>query len=270
MRVAGTGNVEALGARLSGSMAITASDEVLSIEGKGSLRWMGNDWFAASAEVLSDGSARFGGRTSVALDLTPSKTLLGGMELASLFLRADFAASFEFNRNGNLAHHDIDLDWSLGLRFPGGAPNQTFVLAMQKLHVPPGPTLNHKLISVQGMSFVPVGDMVVPIPTIKLKNYKNIIRARLNIPIIRDVRFMMTDDLRNYLEDLFNDEDFVFGRKVLFSIPTKIEQTIEERRLADIGANLGFSVRLRWKNKRLGFEVRRGQERQFIGFDDLI
>ena len=268
LRLSGRGKIEALGASLTGSIAVRADERSLRVSAEGELTWFDKPWFAARIALASDGSAEFAGRTSVALDLTP-KELPAGIQIASLFLRADFAARFSFNRRGRPGRNDIDIDWSLGLRLPGGAPGQTFVLAMQKMHLGADGPVNAELIHVQGINFVPFSDVVLPIPVITTTGNEQFIRARINIPVIDQVRFLMTDGIKEFLEEQFG-EDFVFGRKKLFKVPKNLKVDIQQHSLGELSASLGFRVRLRWKDDRLGFEIRRGGDRRFVGLDELL
>ena len=79
----------------------------------------------------------------------------------------------------------------------------------------------------------------------------------------------MTDGLRNWIEDQFG-EDFVYGREPLFKVPTNLKVKVEEHSLGELAASFAFRVRLRWKNERLGFEIRKGSNRSFIGLDQLL
>jgi hypothetical protein len=268
LRLSGRGKIEALGASLTGSIAVRADQRSLQVSAEGELTWFNKPWFGARIALASDGSAEFAGRTSVALDLTP-KELPAGIQIASLFLRADFAARFSFNRRGRPGRNDIDIDWSLGLRLPGGAPGQTFVLAMQKMHLGTDGPVNAELINVQGINFVPFSDVVLPIPVITTSGNEQFIRARINIPVIDQVGFLMTDGIKDFLEDQFG-ERFVFGRKKLFKVPKDLKVTIEQHSLGELSASLGFRVRLRWQDDRLGFEIRRGGDRRFVGLDELL
>jgi hypothetical protein len=45
---------------------------------------------------------------------------------------------------------------------------------------------------------------------------------------------------------------------------------IQQHSLGELSASLGFRVRLRWKDDRLGFEIRRGGDRRFVGLDELL
>ena len=267
LRLRGRGTIEALGARLSGSLAVDADSDSFRVAAEGELVWLGKPWFAARLALASDGSAEFAGRTSVALDLTPSNL---GIQVASLFLRADLAARFGFGPSGSKVSHEIDIDWSLGVRLPGGKPSQTFVLAMQKTHIAPAQPLNLELIHVQGMNFIPMSDVVIPIPVITTSGSEQFIRARINIPIIKDqLRFLMTDSLRIWLEERFG-KDFVFGRKKLFKVPTDLKVDIEDHSLGELAASFGFRVRIRWNDNRLGFEIRKGTKTEFVGLDQLL
>jgi hypothetical protein len=268
LRLLGRGKIEALGASLTGSIAVRADERSFRVSAEGELVWFDKPWFAARIELASDGSTQIGGRTSVTLDLTP-KDLPAGIQIASLFLRADFAARFSFNGRGRVSRNDIDIDWSLGLRLPGGAPGQTFVLAMQKMHLDVDGPLNAELIHVQGINFVPFSDVVLPIPVITTAGNEQFIRARINIPVIDQVRFLMTDSIRELLEDQFG-ADFVFGRKKLFEVPKDLKINIEQHSLGELSASLGFRIRLRWQDNRLGFEIRRGADRRFVGLDELL
>ena len=268
LRLRGRGRIEALGGKLSGSISVQADERSMRVAADGELVWLGKPWFAARIALSSDGATEFAGRTSVALDLTP-KELPAGIQVASLFLRADFAASFTFNRRGRMAEHDLDIDWSLGIRMPGGAPGQTFVLAMQKMHIAAATPLNTELIRVQGINFVPLSDVVLPIPVITTGGDQQVIRAKINIPVIDNVPLLMTDGLKDLLEATFGD-DFVKGRKKLFKVPTELKVKIENHSLGELGASLAFRVRLRWKNNRLGFEIRQGTRRRFVGFEELL
>jgi hypothetical protein len=268
LKLNGRGKIEALGANLTGSIALRADERSFRVSGEGELIWFDKPWFAARITLASDGSAEIGGRTSVALDLTP-KDLPAGIQIASLFLRADFAARFSFNRRGHVSRNNIDIDWSLGLRLPGGAPGQTFVLAMQKMHFDVNGPLSAELIHVQGINFIPFSDVVLPIPVITTAGSEQFIRARINIPVIDQVRFLMTDSIRELLEDQFG-ADFVFGRKKLFKVPKDLKINIEQHSLSELSASLGFRVRLRWQDDRLGFEIRRGADRRFVGLDELL
>ena len=266
MRRRGRGAIEALGAKLQGALAIDADSDSFKVAAEGELLWFDKPWFAARMALSSDGSAELAGRTSVVLDLTPRDL---GIQVASLFLRADFAARFGFNANGGKSSHAIDIDWSLGVRLPGGKPSQTFVLAMQKVHIAPAQPLNLELIHVQGMNFIPMSDVVVPIPVITTSGSEQFIRARLRIPVIDQARFMMTDGLKNWLEEQFG-EDFVFGRKKLFKVPTDLKVSVEDHSLGELAASFAFRVRLRWKNNTLGFEIRKGSKTTFVGLDQLL
>jgi hypothetical protein len=266
LRLRGRGAIEALGAKLQGSLAVDADSDSFKVAAEGELVWFDKPWFAARIALSSDGSAELAGRTSVVLDLTPRDL---GIQVASLFLRADFAASFGFNANGGKISHSIDIDWSLGVRLPGGKPSQTFVLAMQKVHIAPAQPLNLELIQVHGMNFIPMSDVVIPIPVITTSGSEQFIRARINLPVIDQVRFLMTDGLRNWLEDQFG-EDFVTRRKELFKVPKNLKVEVEEHSLGELAASFAFRVRLRWKDDRLGFEIRKGSNRRFIGLDQLL
>jgi hypothetical protein len=265
LRLRGRGAFELLGARLAGSLAIDGDASGLRVEADGTLQWLQKTWIAARVAVDSAGSVEFAGRTSVVLDLTPSDL---GIQVASLFLRADFAASFGFNARGAKISHTVDLDWSLGVRLPGGKPGQTFILAMQKLHIGAEQALDRELIHVQGMNFIPMSDVVIPIPVIKTSGSEQFIRARINIPIIDHVRFLMTDGLKDWLEDEFG-EDFVKSRTKLFTVPKNFSVEVEDHSLGELAASFAFRVRVRWKDGMLGFEIRKGSERVFIGLDRL-
>ena len=266
LRLRGRGTIEALGAKLRGSLAIDADEATLSAVAEGDLWWFDKRWFAARLALASDGSLELAGRTSVVLDLTPRNL---GIQVASLFLRAELSAQFGFNARGGKLSHAIDIDWSLGVRLPGGKPSQTFVLAMQKVHIAPQQALDLELVHVQGMNFIPMSDIVIPIPVITTSGSEQFIRARLRIPVIDQARFLMTDGLKDWLEGQFGD-DFVFGRRELFKVPKNLKVEVEDHRLGDLAASFSFRVRLRWKTNQLGFEIRRGKERSFISLDQLL
>src|SRR6266545_1503422 len=269
LRLRGRGKIEALGGKLTGSLAVQADDHAVRVAAEGELIWFNKPWFAARIALGSDGSAEFAGRTSVALDLTPTD-LPAGIQVASLFLRADFAARFTFDRSGEKLEHEIDIDWSLGIRLPGGAPGQTFVLAMQKMHVAAHVPLDVELINVQGINFVPLSDLVLPIPEITFGGTEQVIRARINLPVIDQVRFMMTDGMRVDLEDLFQNEDFIDKRVELFKVPKNLKVEIKNQKVGDWAVGVGFRVHLQWSGGRLGFEIKRGVHSRFIGFEDLL
>jgi hypothetical protein len=79
----------------------------------------------------------------------------------------------------------------------------------------------------------------------------------------------MTDGIKEFLEDQFG-EDFVFGRKTLFKVPKDLKVNIEQHSLGELSASLGVRVRLRWKDNRFGFEIRRGGDRRFVGLNELL
>jgi hypothetical protein len=268
LHLRGRGTIDALGAKLNGSLAVTADSRTFDLTADGELSWLGRSWFAARLKLAGSGSMSFAGRTSVVLDLTPTDL---GIQVASLFLRADFAVQFGFNAAGGKASHDVLIDWSLGVRLPGGKANQTFVLAMQKMHIGAERALNVELLNVQGMNFIPMADVTIPIPIIKTDGNEQFIRARMRIPVVNDlgVRFLMTDSLRNWLEDQFG-EDFVYARHKLFKVPKNLKVEVKDTSLGELAANFAFRVRLRWKNGKVGFEIRKGTARSFIGLDELL
>ena len=53
-------------------------------------------------------------------------------------------------------------------------------------------------------------------------------------------------------------------------MPKDLKVTIEQHSLGELSASLGFRVRLRWQDDRLGFEIRRGGDRRFVGLDELL
>ena len=243
-----------------------ADSRTLRVAAEGELVWLNKTWFAARLALASDGSAEFAGRASVVLDLTPTDL---GIEVASLFLRADFAVQFGFDASGGKASHDVAIDWSLGVRLPGGKPGQTFVLAMHKMHIGAEQTLNVELLNVQGMNFIPMADVVIPIPVFTSDGDEEFIRARINIPVIDQADVLMTEGMKDWLENAFGN-DFVTRRQRLFKVPKNLKWTIEHHPLGELAAGFAFRVRLRWKNDRLGFEIRKGTQTSFIGLDQLL
>jgi hypothetical protein len=140
---------------------------------------------------------------------------------------------------------------------------------MQKVRIAPEQPLNLELIHVHGMNFIPMSDVVIPIPVITTSGSEQFIRARLKIPVIDQARFLMTDGLRNWLEEQFG-EDFVFGRRKLFKVPKDLKISVEDHSLGELAASFAFRVRLRWKDGTLGFEICKGSKKTFISLDQLL
>ena len=238
LQVAGRGELDVGGAQLSGAVAVSANDQGLSVTAQGDLNWLGKSWFAARVTVSSAGAVDLSGRTSVVLDLTPSKDLLSGVQIASLFLRADFSAHLTLGPRFNLTQHAIDLDWSLGLRFPGAA-GQTFILAMQKVRIPSGPQIDHQVIAVSGMQFIPLDNLVIPIPRLDFGGSLQVVTARLNFIGLDQVPFIMTDDIVAAIRSVMGNA-FVTHRKNLVAIPKNLQLKFDDQRLGDLGASSRF------------------------------
>jgi len=269
LRLRGSGTIQALGATIEGAIEVDATAAALRVAAEGRLDWFGQTWLAGRLRLSTDGSVEVSGRTSVVLDLTPSD--LGfNIDTASLFLRADIQATFGFSRSGGKASHDVHVDWTLGIRLPGGKPNQVFVLAMQKLHIGASQSLNVTLLNVDGMAFIPMGDVVIPIPKITSDGNVQIIRARIDLPFIKDYPVMMTNGLRNLLEDIANDEGFVFDKHNMFKVPKNLKIKTENHNLGELVADVKFAVKLRWDaTAGLGFEIVKGGNRQFVALTSL-
>ncbi len=140
---------------------------------------------------------------------------------------------------------------------------------MQKLHIPPQRALDLELVHVQGMNFIPLADIVVPIPEIRTSGSEQIISARINIPVIDRVPFVMTDGVKRKIEEALGD-GIVFGREELFTVPKNLRVDINDYSLEELAAAFAFHVRLCWKNEMLGFEILKGRQRKFVGLDQLL
>ena len=51
--------------------------------------------------------------------------------------------------------------------------------------------------------------------------------------------------------------------------PDQPRTSFDEDSLGELAASFAFRVRVRWKDGMLGFEIRKGSERVFIGLDRL-
>lgn len=267
LRLSGRGSLAIGDASLSGALSISAGSKALSMSASGDLYWLGKKWLGAHLSASSDGRIRLGGRVSAVLDLTPSGEVLTGVQVASLFLRIDLDADLRLGPDFDLTHQSITLDWSLGLRFPG-AEKQTFVLAMQKVKIAPGDTLDHSMIAVNGMQFIPLDDVVIPVPRLVSDGDVQLITAHLNVIGLSAVPFIMTHSIRNAIEEV-TDENFVYGSKNFLKIPKDLSLKFDNQPLGKLTADLGFSIRLKW-NGKLGVEIRTGQQHTFVGLDKLL
>jgi hypothetical protein len=268
LRLQGKGALQVLGATLEGALDVRSDAATTRIGAEGRLMWFGRDWLAGRIAIDASKGVDLFGRVSVVLDLTPDH-LPAGIEIGRLFLRAELGGRFSFGANRQLSAHDLLIDWTLGIRLPGGAPNQTFVLAMQKLSIANRGAPDHELINVQGFTFVPLGNVVVPIPTITPAGSEELDSVKIHAPVLDQVPFLMTRGMKDAIVPGLHNLGITVDSQPLFDVPTSLKLGTKDFSLGELAAAMSFRVRLQWRNDDFGFEVRRGNDAKFISLTQL-
>jgi hypothetical protein len=262
----GQGRIAAAGATIQGRVGLSVRPSRITVSASGEMRWFGQTWLAASGSVSTDGAVRLIGRTAVAISVLPD-SLPGGIQLARLFVRLDVRGNVELDPDRNLGVYTFDLEWSVGVRLPG-AQGHMFVLAMQKLHTEGEGTLDRTLLTVNRITFVPGGDVQIPIPTLTASDYRKLHRVWLDVPVIDVLRFVATQGMINTMEDIVGSD--LVGSEELFSVPTKFSLGTEMMTLEELSRALAFSVAFVWRERGPAFAVRRGNEETLIFFDEIV
>jgi hypothetical protein len=261
----GDGTVTVGAMSLSGRIGLSVERSRTRFSASGSMRWMGQNWLGAEAELSSDGTMRLSGTTAVAVSLLPSQ-LPAGIELARLFLRIGISGHVMLDVQHGLGEYALDIDWSVGVKMPGVA-GQVFVLAMQRVHRQDNGSLNITLLNISGLTTVPGGDIEIPVPTLTPDDFEDVNLMRIDVPVLDQVAFLATDDMVEFVEDTVGDNLVSSGR--LFSIPTAFTPGIEIVTLDDLNRALSFQLSLVWNRDGLALRVSRDDEEQFFQFSDL-
>ena len=166
----GAGSLHAFGAKVDGRAALTARLGNLAVEVEGQLTWQGREWLGGRVRMGSQGIT-LSGRTSFALDLTPSQ-LGPGVNVANLFFRIELGGSFTLNAGAGLARYSIIGDALLGARLAESddpSRDQIFPLATCSFAKKGEAELHLPLIHVDGFRLVPafdLGDLSIPVPVV--------------------------------------------------------------------------------------------------------
>jgi hypothetical protein len=263
----GDGTVTVGAMTLSGRIGLSVERSRTRFSTSGSMRWMGQNWLGAEAQLSSDGTMRLSGTTAVAVSLLPNRDRLpAGIELASLFLRIGISGHVMVDGQRGLGEYALDIDWSVGVKMPGVA-GQVFVLAMQRLHKEDNGSLNITLLNISGLTTVPGGDIEIPVPTLTPDDFEDVNLMRIDVPVLDQVAFLATDDMVEFVEDTVGDNLVSSDR--LFSIPTAFTPGIEIVTLDDLNRALRFQLSLVWNRGGLALRVSREDEEQYFQFSDL-
>jgi hypothetical protein len=262
----GDGEITAGGATVRGRVALSAAPRRATLSAAGEMRWLGQTWLSAAGRVSTDGAIHLAGRTSLALSLLPSQ-LPGGVELARLYLRLDVRAEVSLDPARALGAYDFGLDWSVGVQLPGGGA-QTFVLAMQKRRLRGRATLDAVLLDVRGLTFVPAGNVQIPVPVLTLGQYRKVHSVFVKLPVLDLIRFLATTDMLGTIKSVVDPK--LIGSSELFSIPTAFTPGVKNMTLDELSRDLRFSLALVWRKGGLGLAIRRGSRQKVIRFDDIV
>ena len=186
----------------------------------------GQKWLSAAVSIATNGAFSLEGRTSLAIDIIDPR-ILGDIEVAKLFLRLDDRAAVDIDPGGGLGSYDFGLEWSIGVKLPG-AQGQTFVLAMQKERFQGGGRLEVILFSIDGISFLPAGNIQIPIPQLVPTDFRNVYATYIDLPVLDQIWFLTNYELKNWIEDNIDQAE----SKYLFEIPVAFEPRIENTTLA--------------------------------------
>jgi hypothetical protein len=250
---------------LTGRIGLTVGRSGTRFSASGSMRWMGQRWLGAEAELSSDGSMLLSGSTAVAVSLLP-RHLPNGIELASLFLRIGISGQVMLDARRGLGEYALDIDWSVGVKMPGVA-GQVFVLAMQRVHREDRGSLDVTLLNISGLTTVPGGDIEIPVPTLTPGNFEDVNLMRITVPVLDQAAFLATDDIVEFVESAVGD-DLVSSQR-LFSIPTSFTPGIDIVTLDDLNRALRFRLSLVWDEDGLALLVSREGDDKLIRFSDL-
>jgi hypothetical protein len=263
----GDGKVTAGAMSLSGRIGLTVERSRTRFSASGSMRWMGQKWLGAEAELSSDGTILLSGTTAVAVSLLPSRDRLpAGIELASLFLRIGISGHVMLDARRGLGEYALDIDWSVGVKMPGVA-GQVFVLAMQRVRRESSGSLNIPLLNISGLTTVPGGDIEIPVPTLTLGDFEDVNLMRITVPVLDQAAFLATDDIVEFVETTVGDN--LVSSQRLFSIPTTFTPGIDIVTLDDLNRALKFRLSLVWSEEGLALLVSRDFDERLIQFSDL-
>lgn len=263
MDLRGAGSITVGPASTKGSLEIRVRPTSVRLKAAGEMTWMGQKWLSAAVSVSTNGAFSLEGRTSLAIDLI-DEDILGNIEVAKLFLRLDVRAAVDIDPDGGLGSYDFRLEWSIGVKLPG-AQGQTFVLAMQKERFQGGGTLEVVLFNIDGISFLPGGDIQIPIPQLVPTDFRNVYATYIDLPVLDQLWFLTNYRLKEWLE---NNVDHVES-EYLFEVPVAFEPRIEMTTLGEIAGALKFSVALVWIDNGLALAIRRDDHEELIHFNTI-
>lgn len=263
----GDGRITAGPLSLTGRVGVTVGPSGTSFTAAGSMRWMGRSWLGAEAELDGDGTIRLRGSTAVAVSLLRSD-LPGGIELSSLFLRIGISGRVELSPRSGLGQYALDIDWSVGVRMPG-VRGQILVLAMQRQQAEGTGSLDVELLDVDGLWFVPGGNLEIPVPTLTVDDFEDVNLVRIDVPVLDQLAFLATDDMVDFIEGVVPDEELVRSER-LFQFPTTFRAGFETVTLDDLSRALSFRLSLVWRGRGLALLIERdGSDEQLVRFADL-
>lgn len=244
-KLLGDGSLELFGAAIEGRAGIIACNGFINTFIDGKLKWQGREWLNGRIALGSNGYVEIGGKTSFTLELTPHQ-LPSGIELTSLIFKIDLSGSFEFKSQGEFHSCKLQVDWMLGIRTLNTG-NQTFPIAMKKLDISSHNNLSKLLIIIQNIKFLPIDNINITIPIPKFHNTETITLWEHDFGIGTLITpLKISDDDKKH------------------QLPIMGYITTEDMNLNAIINDLNFEIFLAWKNDKLGIEIRRDNNTEFI------
>lgn len=256
----GRSSFEIFGARAEGQALLTAQPSGVDLSVEGALAWQGRRWLGGRLDVGTVG-VTIAGRTAFALDLTPAN--LAGIDLANLFLRLDIAGRFTLANGQSLISAEIEGDWTLAARLPGGG-GQVLPIAAQRLHVDAAAGLPVLLLQVSGFKLVGFGGISIPLPTIKGKG--SALRFGKKNSNMAASWAGKTVELIGGLVPVVSDGNLSTGQtdaKVFFDFDVDWDDANPLRLQLPLQGE--FTLSLVWRpNGKLAIEVRRGGVSRYV------
>lgn len=175
----GRGSIGAFGASIAGRggirsvVATNATKDFFEAYMEGNLHWQGRKWLGGELRIGSRGF-EIRGSTNFGLKLTPKAVPGTTLNVAHLFLSLQLDGEFSIDATGRVKF-SFRGHWTLGVALPGSGGDgsrQVLPVASQKLQFSSSTgaiagLYERELFKIQGLSFIPVGDVQIPVPTVQ-------------------------------------------------------------------------------------------------------